>query len=465
MEPLRGLVGSGSKVLVAFDDNARPCPPLKPPDLRRIAVETVVAELVRCGVDGGSIELVAATGLGRRLRPGELRQLLGPRLMATFHPARLRCHDACDRDGLVRLERTADNEVVETARAVVDADLVICVGCVQLPRDGGHAAVTAGFGSYRSHAEHSSPHLTSLSPHVMQPDGSAMHAVLARMSRVIRQHTPVLLLELPLNSARHPPPLRSLDEPPERSGLRNRFAAPLLHQAAGIAPPGLRRAVAARLRSHSLPLAVHAGAIDEVYAATQNALKRQLAVPYAGEADVLVVGTGAWSPHTASLRQSPVLAVSDALNYGFNCFYGRPFVRKGGAAIILNPAAGEPHQEDDPAYRRFYEQALDGAADPFTVQSRCQEDFANDPELVAAYRERHAYHPFHPFAAWYQATWPLTYLSRVLLVGPADDRVAKRIGVGWAPSLSTALGMAREAAAGDRVVAMTVPPFRYPKPA
>ena len=89
------------------------------------------------------------------------------------------------------------------------------------------------------------------------------------------------------------------------------------------------------------------------------------------------------------------------------------------------------------------------------------ERFARDPQLVEAYRHRFAHHGFHPFTVWYWATYPLRYLSRVILVGPPNDRAAKRLGVSWAASLGHALGWAREITGGDDVVALTIPPFMY----
>jgi hypothetical protein len=95
------------------------------------------------------------------------------------------------------------------------------------------------------------------------------------------------------------------------------------------------------------------------------------------------------------------------------------------------------------------------------MRDHFQEKFARDPALVNAYRNRFAHHGFHPFTVWYWATYPLRYLSDTILVGPPDDRAAKRLGVSWAPSLDRALAMAREQTGGDDVAALTIPPFMY----
>jgi len=112
-------------------------------------------------------------------------------------------------------------------------------------------------------------------------------------------------------------------------------------------------------------------------------------------------------------------------------------------------------------YRQFYEEVLLETADPFEMQNSFQEKYAHDPFLIDCYRNKFAYHGFHPFTVWYWATYALKYLSKIVLVGPKDDRVAKRLGVDWARNLKDALSMAREISGEDDVVALTMPPFIY----
>ena len=94
------------------------------------------------------------------------------------------------------------------------------------------------------------------------------------------------------------------------------------------------------------------------------------------------------------------------------------------------------------------------------MQRTFQDKYANDPVLIDAYRNKYAHHGFHPFTVWYWATFPMKYLRQVILVGPKSDKQAKKLGVGWAPSMNAALEMARQGGKDD-VVASTVPPFFY----
>jgi hypothetical protein len=231
--------------------------------------------------------------------------------------------------------------------------------------------------------------------------------------------------------------------------------------AMGLLPESARSNIFKSLRSSYRPIEIHAGAIDAVHAKTLAALQRQLAVRTEGEYDTLVFGLPDLSPYAVGTRINPVLVVSDVLGYVFNWFYDRPFVKRGGAVILLNPVYEFFHPEYHVAYRKFYDEVLPETTDPFEMQTRFQDRFARDPALVDCYRNRWAHHGFHPFTVWYWATWPLRSLARVIVVGPPDDRVTKRLGVDWSPSLAHALGKARELTGGDRVVALTVPPFLY----
>jgi len=47
------------------------------------------------------------------------------------------------------------------------------------------------------------------------------------------------------------------------------------------------------------------------------------------------------------------------------------------------------------------------------------------------------------------------------MVGPKDDRSARRLGVSWAANIQDALAMARKNSGHNDVVALTIPPFFY----
>ncbi|HUG42739.1 MAG TPA: lactate racemase domain-containing protein [Acidobacteriota bacterium] len=461
MESLRDLVNSHSRILIAFDDNCQPFPLMKRPDFRQTAIETLLEMLYSYGVQKENILLMCAVALHRKMKPHELEYMLGKRIMSEFFPAQLKNFDAEDPDDIVSLGRTEQGEEVETTRAVIESDLVIYVDTVQIPLNGGHKSVAVGFGTYNSLSRHHAPQMTEKDPHVMQPDGSHMHASIERISRVILKRCRVLLLEAAMNSATYPAHMRFLSKARnDCNGLESALRA-MSPAAMKLFPEPIRRRIFRSIRSDYSPIEINAGPIDAVHPRTLEVLRKQLEVRVPRQYDTLVFGLADLSPYSVGARVNPILVVSDVLGYVFNWFYNRPFVKKGGVVIILNPVLEVFHEQYHAAYRKFWDEVLPVTSDPFQMQELFQDRFAKDPELVDRYRNHYAHHGFHPFTVWYWATFPLRYLSKVILVGPRDPDIARRLGVEWAPSLRKALDMAREASGGDDVLALTIPPFMY----
>src|SRR6185295_17654330 len=95
------------------------------------------------GVD--DVHLIIATSLHRRMTEGEIRRMLGDKIVDAYWPDRLYNHDACD------------PEVVETNRRAVESDLVIYVNINLVPMDGGHKSVGVGLCGYESLKAHHTP--------------------------------------------------------------------------------------------------------------------------------------------------------------------------------------------------------------------------------------------------------------------------------------------------------------------
>lgn len=461
MLPLSELVGPDSRILIAFDDNCQPFPPTARPDIRQTMITRLLELLEDYGVKRENVQLRCAVALHRKMRRHELECMLGERIVAEFWPDRLSNFDAEDPDDIVSLEETEHGEPVETSSAVVDSDLVLYVDTIQIPLNGGHKSVAVGFGTYNSIAPHHAPQMTEHSPHVMQPEGSCMHATIERMSRVIQRHCRIMVIEAAMNGATYPPHLQYLSKPPEALNPAEKLMRKTAPLSMRVLPEPVRARAFRSIRSKYAPLAIHAGAIDAVHEATLKALRPQLEVEVDRQFDTLVFGLPDLSPYAIDARINPVLVLSDVLGYVFNWFWNKPFVKPGGVVIILNPVFEVFHEEYHVAYERFWDEVLPATKDPFEMQAEFQEKFARDPYLIDCYRNRFAHHGFHPFTVWYWATYPLRYLSETILVGPPDDHAARRLGVSWQPSLDRALDRAREVTGGDDVVALTIPPFMY----
>ena len=461
MPPLRELVGPKSRVLIAFDDNCQPFPETTLPDLRQQALEVLLPMLQECGVPLERIRLVCAVALHRKMKRHELQRMVGRRLMNAFYPHQLDNSDAEDPDDIADLGETEEGEPVRVTKGVVEADLVIYVDTVQIPLNGGHKSVAVGMGTYDSIANHHHPKMTAEVPHVMQPEGSRMHDCIERISRVIQKHTRIMVMEAAMNNALYPWHLRYLGKPAERCSGVERFIRAATPGALKLLPEPVRRKVLQAVKTDYAAVEINAGSIEAVHERTLAVMKRQLWIEAPRQYDTMVFGLPDLSPYAVDARINPVLVVSDVLGYLYNWFYRAPIVKSGGVVIILNPAYEVFHPEYHVAYQRFYDEVLPATTDPNEMREGFQEQFARDPHLIECYRHRYAHHGFHPFTVWYWATYALKHLSKVILVGPSDDRVARRLGVSWSPSLARALAEAREASGGDDVVGLTIPPFFY----
>jgi len=460
MPPLRELADGNSRILIAFDDNCQPFPPTRRPDIRQLMLETLLPMLYDAGVDKKNIRLICAVALHRKMKRRELEFMVGKHIMNEFYPDRLTNFDAEATEELAYLGETARGEPVEVSRFVVEADLVIYLDTVQIPLNGGHKSVAVGLGSYRSIAAHHSPHMTKEVPHVMQPEGSHMHASIERISRVISDHARIMVLEATMNNATYPSYVRHLGLSDADCNALQLAIKKLTPPSLKLVPESLRRTIFASISGDYAPIEIHAGSIDGVHPKTLAALDRQLRVHVPRQYDTLVFGLPDLSPYAIDARINPVLVLSDVLGYVFNWFYNKPLVRRGGSVILLNPVFEVFHPEYHVAYERFWNQVLPATTDPVAMHERFQEQFAFDEGLRDAYRNRFAHHGFHPFTVWYWATYALDYLSQVIIVGPRTDATAKRLGVRWAPNVDTALEMSRKNGKDD-VVAVTVPPFFY----
>ena len=461
MPPLKELVNSKSKILIVFDDNCQPFPLTKKPDMRQFMLETLLPMLYAYGVEKQNIQMICAVALHRKMKPHELAYMVGDAVRREFYPNQLRNFDAEDYDNIVTLGKTERDEIVEVDRAVVESDLVIYLDTVQILLNGGHKSVAVGLGTYKSIAAHHSPHMSADSPHVMQPENSQMHDCIERMSRVVLDHSKIMVLEMAMNNAMYPPLLRYLGKPKHRCNVFERLLKTLTPPSMALLPEPVRYNIFKSIRTTYEPVEINAGAIDDVHARTLKALNTQMRVETSRQFNTLVFGLPDLSPYAVDARINPVLVVSDVLGYVFNWFYNKPLVKKNGVVILLNPVFEHFHPEYHVAYKRFYDEVLAATTDPFEMQRDFQEKYAYDPYLIDCYRNKYAHHGFHPFTVWYWATYPLKYLSKVILVGPKDDRIAKRLGVSWAKNLDHALGMARELTGEDDVVALTMPPFLY----
>ncbi len=118
------------------------------------------------GID--DVHLICAICLHRRMRPRELKRILGRKIFNRFSPDQLYNHDAEDMDNLVMLGKTDHGEEIELNKRAAESDLILYVNINLSTMDGGAKSVAIGLGTYRSvrhnhgykHMGHESSYIT-----------------------------------------------------------------------------------------------------------------------------------------------------------------------------------------------------------------------------------------------------------------------------------------------------------------
>jgi lactate racemase len=117
--PLAELAGDCRRVVVVFPDLTRPMP-------NRTVLPPVLALLERAGVPDGAVTLLCATGTHRRATAAEMRELVGPEIVARYA---IVDHES---DGPDHVEvGRVDGTPIRLQREYVEADLRIVTGFVE----------------------------------------------------------------------------------------------------------------------------------------------------------------------------------------------------------------------------------------------------------------------------------------------------------------------------------------------
>jgi nickel-dependent lactate racemase len=128
--PLRQSVVSGDRVAVALEA-AVPQTPL--------LVSAVVSHLLNAGIAAGDISIVHP-GTDRAGADDALRRELPAAVRKSIE---IVAHDPAHRDGLSYLAANRDGDPIYINRRLVDADIVLPIGCIRLPSTPGYFGVNA----------------------------------------------------------------------------------------------------------------------------------------------------------------------------------------------------------------------------------------------------------------------------------------------------------------------------------
>lgn len=393
-KPISELVRPGSKITVAFDDFLASFPQ-KLPSFKEVAIKVVLEELNKLGVDSHDIRLVCACALHRKSTSSELATIVGDDLAYRLGPNRLYNHDAEDKANLVFLEETRRGQEVEVNRAVTESDQLIYVSNPQWHFGGGWKSVTVGLSSYRSIRHHHRPFPKASGKSVMDPERSSFFKLINEMGEVIekeleKEDKRVMIIEGAMNNAD---------------------------------PKELAQVVAGHPR--------------ETHEETLKILQQQNVVDVKGQSDVVIFGLGNdRDPYSRTLANNglimsiinPILVRNFGLSYSFGLFQNAPLVRKDGIIILAHPCPNRFDMLRHPSYVEMFEKLIPQIQDPFELWELYAEEYAHRPEFIHKYRYGYAFHGVHPLIMWGQGAYPLKYVSKVILAGATDFRVAKMLG-------------------------------------
>ncbi len=456
-DPLRARLRPGMKVTIAVDDISLPLPPMRRPDVRERVVTILLEELADYGVE--DIEIIIATGVHRRMKPHEIRHMLGDRIFDAYYPDRLYNHDAEDTANLVEIGRTPHGDVLELNRRAAESDLLIYANLNYVPMNGGYKSVAVGLCNYRSLRSHHNPHSIRGSDSYMDPAGSQLARDIAPLGRLAHEKLPVFTIETTINNRMFDRSLDFLVKNEDELTSRERALLKALVVSTAKLPQPARHAIFDRFPAPYGMTGVWAGDVEAVHARSIAKNFEQYCVPIVGQADVLVYGIPYISPYNVHAFLNPLLVQVLAQGYLFNMYRGAPLVKKGGTLIMLHPCTDKFDHEQHAPYVDFVHRLLPETRDAVALRDRYEEKYASDPALIQMYRTGHAYHPSHPFFMWYWGENGRQHLGRVIVVGADNEYIPKLFGWETAPSMEEALYRAK---GGENrsleITALHVPP-------
>jgi hypothetical protein len=439
-DPLPTLLFPGMRLTIAFDDVSLPLPAMRAPDIRQRVIEAVLTMAADAGVD--DVELISANALHRRLKPAELKHIVGERVFRSFFPQGLLYnHDAEDRANLMHVGLTDDGEDVEINRRAAESDLLVYVNVNLVAMDGGHKSVPIGLASYKSLRHHHNSKTMVRSHSFMDHKKSHLHHSAWRMGRMLAEHLKIFTVETTVDNNVFPAPYEFLQKREWEWNLRDQASMLAARRGLAVAPKRLRHNLFQGMQAPYGITGVRAGETEAVHELTIAKVHEQQLVEVQGQSDVLVMGVPYLGPYNVGAPMNPILATCMGLGYYFNSYRGMPVVRRGGAVILYHPVEPDFSQLHHPSYVDFYEEVLSESTDPAVIEAKYEQQYATDPWYIHLYRTSHAYHGVHPFYMWYWAAHAMDHVGDVIWVG-GDRKAVARLGFRSASTLNDALEMA-----------------------
>jgi len=456
--PLYAKLRPGMKVTIAIDDISLPLPPMKRPDVRERVLTIVLALLADHGVD--DVHLIVATGLHRRMKPHEIRHMVGDKIYDAYAPHRLYNHDAEDKQNLVVIGETESGEVIELNRRAAESDLLIYCNLNFVPMNGGYKSVAVGLTSYRSMRYHHNPQTIRASDSYMDPRKSRLAHDIARSGKVVHEALDIFNIETTVNNQMFDPSLSFLCKNEDELSSREKALLRATVAATARLPQPLRHTVFDKFPAPYGVTGVWAGEVGAVHEKVIERSFEQYMVPFDGQVDVLVCPIPFISPYNVHAFLNPLLVSVMAQGYLFNMYRNKPLLKQGGTLIITHPMTDKFDHEQHAPYIDFVHRILPETRDAMRMMHHYEEKFASDPAFIQMFRSGYAYHPSHPFFMWYWGENGRQHAGKVIVVGADNEYIPKLFGYETAPNMDEALYQARGGQTKSQEIAcLHVPPI------
>jgi hypothetical protein len=414
---------------------------MKRPDVRERVLTIVLEMLADHGVD--DVEMIVATGVHRRMKPHEIRHMVGDKIFNAYYPDKLYNHDAEDAANMVVLGETPHGEIVELNRRAAESDLIIYVNLNFVPMNGGYKSVGVGLTSYKSLRAHHNPDTIRKSDSYMDPGKSQLAHDISRLGKLVHKTLNVFTIETTVNNRMFDRPLEFLTKNEDDLNARERTMLKGLVAATARMPQGLRHTLFDKFPAPYGVTGVWAGHVEAVHKKVVERSFEQYLVPVQGQADVLICPIPFISPYNVHAFLNPLLVQVLAQGYLFNMYRGAPLVKKGGTLIITHPMTDKFDHEQHAPYIDFVHRLMPETRDAHELRNRYEEKYAQDPAFIQMFRTGYAYHPSHPFFMWYWGENGRQHCGRVIVVGADNEYIPKLFGYETAPTMDDALYKAK----------------------
>ncbi|HEX2858354.1 MAG TPA: lactate racemase domain-containing protein [Propionibacteriaceae bacterium] len=416
------VVGGGDLVRPAMVD-----------DLRRVMVEEVLSRAASARVD--DVEILVATGLGRRLGQEELVGLLGERVVRSFAPrGALRCHDVTT--DAAPLGTVGGHEIRLNPR-IAASDLVVNVALRTDARGLGDDQLALGLGDAAT-----IDHLAGL---------DADPGARAEAAQLVAAAVPVLTLEAAVGNPALQGPLSFVSQREWNWGVRDRAAVAAVRRALSAWPKQATQRIFGDVTARYGLLAVASGSAGAVDDLTRSAWLGDHLVRVPAAAGVLVTSVWGQGNDNTSPAGDPLGAAHDALVGQGESYVGRRPVTDPAVFVGMHPLREQFSTRHDSAAADFFSDVLSATTDPRRIRDEYQDRFADDAWYADLYQNRGAHHPLRVFHRWYATAGAAEAYSAVIWVG-ARRASAARMGFRAASTLDDALEIAADKVGADPIV-------------